>query len=301
MARVSIIGSGYTGSLVGKSLEKSGNTVVFYDINEETVNRLIKEGHNSTTDIKHTILETDISFICVPTPTVNGKIDLSYVESATKALATELKNKSAYHLIVMKSTVIPTTTEIFVKPLIESISGKKCGEDFGLCMSPEFLTQVNKTTKDPELKAWYEKNPDAVKSFEDRAVIGSFDQKSGDILESLLKSAGIPIFRTDLRSAEMIKYAHNLNLATRISYWNEFFTICNSLGIDSKTVAEVVSQDPRIGKYGTIHGKAFGGACMPKDLAAFVSFCKEQKITPELLDTVQNINKEMANKHGIRE
>jgi len=301
LARVSIIGSGYTGSLVGKSLEKAGNTVVFYDINEETVSRLAKEGHESTKDIKHAIHGTDISFICVPTPTINGKIDLSYIESATKEFANELKNKFTYHLLVVKSTVVPTTTENFVKPLIEGISGKKCGEGFGLCMSPEFLTQVNKTTKDPELKAWYEKNPDAIKSFEDRAVIGSFDQKSGDILESLLKSINIPIFRTDVRTAEMIKYAHNLNLATRISYWNELFTICNSLGIDSKTVAEVVSQDPRIGKYGTVHGKAFGGVCLPKDLEAFVSFCRKHNINPELLDSVQTINKVMANKHGVRE
>lgn len=301
LARVSIIGSGYTGSLVGKSLEKAGNTVIFYDINEETINRLSKEGHDSTTDIKRVILGADISFICVPTPTVNEKIDLSYIESATKAFASELKNKSTYHLLVIKSTVVPTTTENFVKPLIESISGKKCGEDFGLCMSPEFLTQVNKTTKDPELKAWYEKNPDTVKSFEDRAVIGSFDQKSGDILENLLKSINIPIFRTDMRTAEMIKYAHNLNLATRISYWNEFFTICNFFGIDSKIVAEVVSQDPRIGRYGTIHGKAFGGTCLPKDLEAFISFCRKHNISPELLDSVQTINKVMANKHGVRE
>lgn len=301
MARVSIIGSGYTGSLVGKSLEKAGNTVIFYDINGETINRLSKEGHNSTTDIKHTILETDISFICVPTPTVNGKIDLSYIESAAKSFASELKNKSTYHLLVIKSTVVPTTTENFVKSLIESTSEKKCGEDFGLCMNPEFLTQVNKTTKDPELKAWYEKNPDAIKSFEDRAVIGSFDQKSGDILENLLKPMNIPIFRTDLKTAEMIKYAHNLNLATRISYWNEFFAICNYLGVDSKIVAKVVSQDPRIGKYGTVHGKAFGGTCLPKDLEAFVSFCKTHNISSELLESVQKINKEMANKYGVRE
>ncbi len=301
MANISIIGSGYTGSLAGQSLQKSGNRVIFYDINRKTIEKLITEGYDATADIKRTIQETDISFICVPTPTKDGKIDLGYIQSAVENVSNELKNKSTYHLVVVKSTVVPTTTENFVLPLIERISGKKSGEDFGLCVNPEFLTQVNKTTKDPELKTWYENNPHAIKSFEEKAIIGSFDKRSGDILEEVFKYLNTPVFRTDLKTAEMIKYAHNLNLASRISYWNEFLVICNILDIDSKKVAEIVSTDTRIGKYGVVHGKAFGGTCLPKDLEAFINFVKEYNVTPKLLEAVQEINNYIKEKYGVRE
>ncbi len=296
-----MIGSGYTGSLVGKGLIKSGNKVVFYDINNSVTKKLADEGYDVTLDISKAVQTTDISFICVPTPTKNGNIDLSYIQSAIEGLGKELKNKSDYHLIVIKSTVTPTTTENFVKPLLESLSGKRCGESFGLCTNPEFLTQVHKTTKDPELKAWYESNPEGIKTFEDKVVIGEYDKKSGDMLEGLFKQLNIPVFRTDLKTAEMIKYSHNLVLASRISYWNELFLICDALGIDSKLVADIVSTDNRIGKYGIVHGKAFGGACLPKDLEAFIGFVKSNGKTPKLLEAIFEINKYMAEKYGIRE
>lgn len=301
LASISIIGSGYTGSLLGKGLRKAGNKVIFYDINNDTIQKMISEGYDATLNLKRAIEETEISFICVPTPTKDGKIDLSYIQSATEAVGKELKNKPTRHTIVIKSTVVPNTTEKFVLPLIEKVSGKKCGIDFGLCVNPEFLTQVHKTTKDLELKAWYEKNPYGIKTFEDKAVIGSFDKESADIVEGLFKSLDMPCFRTDLKTAEMIKYAHNLSLASKISYWNEFMIICNALGIDSKVVAEIVSQDSRIGKYGIVHGKAFGGACLPKDLEAFVAFVKEQNINPKLLEAAHEINKYIKEKYGVRE
>ena len=301
MSKISIIGSGYTGSLLGKGFSKFGHKVIFCDVNNNTVRILTKEGYDATMYIKRAVEETDISFICVPTPTKNGKIDLSHIQNVAENLGKELKNKSEYHLVVVKSTVVPKTTEDFVKPIIEKSSGKKCGEDFGLCTNPEFLTQVNKTTKDPELKKWYDSNPDAIKTFEDKAIIGEYDRKSGDILEGLFKEMNIPIFRTDIKTAEMCKYAHNIALASRISYWNEFFLICNALNIDSKKIAEIISADTRIGKYGIVHGKAFGGACFPKDLEAFVTFIKENNITPKLLEAVQEINQYMSKNYGVRE
>ncbi|MBI2542907.1 MAG: UDP-glucose/GDP-mannose dehydrogenase family protein [Candidatus Aenigmarchaeota archaeon] len=299
--KVSIIGSGYTGSLLGKGLVKAGNQVVFCDIKNEVVESLIKKGYDATLNIKRAIRDTDISFICVPTPTRNGEIDLSYVKSAVESVANEIKTKSGYHLIVLKSTAVPTTTENFMKPILENVSGKKCGEDFGLCANPEFLTQVHNTTKDPELKAWYDSNPTGIKTFEDKAVIGSYDKKSGDMLEQLFTQLNIPIFRTDIKTAEVIKYAHNLVLASRISYWNEMSLICNALGVDSKTVANIVSTDNRIGKYGTVHGKAFGGDCLPKDLEAFVNFVKKNNIDPKILEAILYTNNYFAEKYGTRE
>lgn len=301
LAKISIIGSGYTGTLIGKGLLKTGNEVTFHDINKNIIEKLTNEGYNTTLNIGDAVRNTDISFICVPTPTKDGNINLNYIKSVIESLGRELENKSDYHLIVIKSTVVPGTTENFVKPLLENISGKRCGEDFGLCANPEFLTQVHRTTKDPELKAWYESNPTGVKTFEDKVVIGGFDKKSGDTLENLFKQLNTPIFRTTLTTAEMIKYVHNLILTSRISFWNEIFLICNKLGIDSKLVADIVSTDTRVGKYGIVHGKAFGGACLPKDLEAFVNFVRNQNINPRILEAIQEINKYMAEKYGTRE
>jgi UDPglucose 6-dehydrogenase len=132
-------------------------------------------------------------------------------------------------------------------------------------------------------------------------VIGELDKKSGDILEELYKPLGVPIVRTDLKTAEMIKYACNCALASRISYWNEIYYICQKLRIDSNLVARVAAMDPRIGKYGTVHGKAFGGKCLPKDLKAFVSFAREQGYKPKLLEAVDEINERIKAEKGIRE
>jgi UDPglucose 6-dehydrogenase len=165
--------------------------------------------------------------------------------------------------------------------------------DIGICMNPEFLTEMADTwTKDEGYK----------KDFftEDRIVIGEYDKKSGDILESLYNPLNKPIFRTDLKTAELIKYASNCMFATKISYWNEIFLICEKLGIDSQKVADIVGLDPRIGRYGTVHGKAFGGKCLPKDLKAFISFVEKYR-NVRLLKAVDEINEEMKKKHGVRE
>jgi len=292
--KISIVGSGVVGTIVGKGFKELGQEVIFYDINEERVKQLKKEGFSVTTNIDDAIKQSDVSFISVPTPTSDGKIDLSYIGSAAENIAKSLKNKGQYHLIIVKSTVIPTTTEKVVKPILEKISGKKCGADFGLCMNPEFLTEIHRSWTD---------DSSLTRSFftEDRIVIGEFDKKSGDILETLYKPLNIPIFRTDLKTAETIKYASNCCLASRISYWNEMFYICNKLGIDSIFIADIVGRDKRIGKYGTIHGLAFGGKCLPKDLQAFISFAENSGHEPTLLKAVYKINEKIKKDKGVRE
>jgi UDPglucose 6-dehydrogenase len=227
--KISIIGSGVVGTMAGKGMAKIGNDVIFYDVNDKRIEELKKEGFQATNDISEAVRATDISFLCVPTPSPEGKIDLSYIESAVTELANILKEKDSYHLIVVKSTVTPGTTENFVKNKIEEVSGKKFGDDIGLCMNPEFLTEIHDSWTD---------DPSAERNFftEDRIVIGEFDKKSGDMLESLYKSLNIPIFRTNLKTAEMIKYACNCALASKVSYWNEIFYICQKLGIDSDSV-----------------------------------------------------------------
>jgi len=177
--RISIIGSGVVGTIIGKGFKKLGHEVFFFDINKDRVKQLEKEGFNSTINMDDAIKKSDISFIAVPTPTSDGKIDLSCVKSVAKNIAKSLKNKPQHHLIVVKSTVVPTTTEKVVKPILEKFSGKKCGVGFGLCMNPEFLTEIHRSwTDDTSLERDF--------FTEDRIVIGEFDKRSGDILLDLV-------------------------------------------------------------------------------------------------------------------
>ena len=288
MPKISIIGSGFVGENAGRGFLELGHEVIFYDITEKNI-------PNFTNDIDYAIKNTDISFICVPTPS-NGEIDLSYIKDASENLGRCLSEKEAYHVIVVKSTVVPKTTEEVVIPIIEEKSQKKVGEDIGVCMNPEFMTEI--------ANSWIGGNDgeEFSKNFftEDRIVIGEYDKRSGGIVEDLYKPLEKPIFRTDLKTAEMIKYANNCCLASKISFWNEIFLVCNKLEIDSQKVADLVAIDPRIGKYGTVHKKAFGGKCLPKDLAAFIFFAKDYH-EPVFLKAVESVNKHMEKEYGVRE
>jgi UDPglucose 6-dehydrogenase len=291
MNNISIIGAGVIGLAVGKGFKQLGNHVIFYDVDKSLVQQLEKAGYSATADLKYAVVNSTISFICVPTPTQDS-MDISQVKSAIKDLSRLLKDKSSYHLVVMKSTILPTYTERIIIPLLAK-SGKKLGEEIGVCVNPEFLTEIASTWTDDKQYC---------RDFftEDRIVIGEYDRKSGDILEQLYKPIGRPVFRTDLETAAMIKYASNCMLATKISFWNEIFLICQELKVDSRKVAKLVALDPRIGRYGTVHGKAFGGKCLPKDLAAFAAFTAEYH-KPVLLTAVKQINEYMATHYGIRE
>jgi len=273
------------GTSIGKGFAELGHKVIFYDVFGKVL-------PNFMNDINYAIENSDISFVCVPTPTRKAVIDLSYVKETTKNIGKALSLKREYHVVVIKSTVVPTTTEKVVIPLLEKYSAKKAGE-FGVCMNPEFMTETESSwTEDKEYKRDF--------FTQDRVVIGEYDKSSGNTLEELYKPLKKPIFRTDLKTAEMIKYASNCMLATKISFWNEIFLICKKLGINSQLVADIVALDPRVGKYGTIHGKAFGGKCLSKDLEAFISFAREYN-EPRLLKAVDDLNKEMKKSCGVRE
>jgi UDPglucose 6-dehydrogenase len=292
---ISIIGSGMVGENVGKGLIEIGQNVIFFDVDNEKVRKLKASGYNAVEKLKTAVLASSISYFCVPTPaTEKGKIDLSYIKEVAKKTGRILRKKQDYHLIVVKSTVLPMTTENVIIPLLEKHSGKKVGKDFGVCCNPEFLTEIhNSWTKDKSFVRGFFNEP--------FIVIGGFDKQSGDILAEVYGSLEPPIVRIDLRTAEMLKYAFNCALATRISYWNEIFLVCRKLGIDSNEVASIASKDPRIGKYGMVHKMAFGGKCLPKDLSALVTFCKQIRHNPKLLEAVLDINWEIANEFGIRE
>ncbi len=285
--KISILGSGFVGQAVGEGFMELGNEVIFYDITE-------KELPNFTTNLENVITNSDVCFICVPTPQdEEGRIDLNIIREVSEDIGKVLWKKrfEKYSVIVIKSTVVPGTTEEVIIPAIEKFSSLKAGSDFGVCVNPEFMTEIPYTwSEDIEMN----------KNFfaEDRIVIGELDKKSGDVLEELYKP--LNNFRTDLKTAEMIKYASNCMLATKISFWNEIFLVCKELGVESEVVADIVALDPRIGRYGSVHGMAFGGKCLPKDLKAFISFAKKSHKV-KLLKAVDDINEEMKKKYGVRE
>ena len=273
--RISIIGSGIVGQATGIGFSRKGANTLFYDINRNKLLTLQSKGYQETNKIEYAINTSDIIFVCVPTPTINNNIDLSIIEECTKEIGRSLEKSEKYVLIVFRSTMPPQTTRTKLIPILEKYSKMKVGVDFGVCMNPEFLREQSPLE-------------DFLKP--DRIVIGEYDKKAGNLLESLYALLKLPIIRTSLDTAEMIKYASNLFLASKISFFNEIFLICENLGLNAKTVSEAVSMDCRIGKYGIYGGKPFGGMCLPKDLAAFVTYLNTRGFNPKLLKAVAEIN-----------
>ncbi len=294
MARIGILGSGVVGTSVGKGLLQLHHQVRFYDISRERIEELRRAGLLASSSLEATVEESEVSIICVPTPAVAGKIDLSSIRSIVSELAGSLRKKDHYHLVVVKSTVVPTTTEKTIIPILEQQSGHKVGNQIGICVNPEFMTEIHGSwTADRSFSRGFMDEP--------AIVIGEWDKTSGDQLTKLYEPLHRPIIRTNLVTSEMIKYAFNCALATRISYWNEIYYICRLLNVDSETVAKTASMDPRIGTYGTVHGKAFGGRCLPKDLRAFIQFVTNSGYDPKLLKAVEDVNERIRTDRGVRE
>lgn len=277
--KISIIGAGVMGQATGIGLDMKGNEVVFYDIDKKKLATLKEKGYKVAEDIVAAVYDSNVLFICVPTPTVDGLMDFSYVKGATINIAEALCKVKKYRVVVVRSTVLPSTTRCKVVPLLEQYSGLKAGTDFGVCMNPEFL------------RARY-----ALQDFlnPNRIVIGELDKKSGDTLARLYKFFDAPLFRIDMDLAEMVKYTANAFLASKISFFNEIFIICKELGINPEPVSKIVALDPRIGEYGVYGGRPFEGSCFPKDLKAFVNYVKKKKINPRLLEEALHINETIS-------
>jgi UDPglucose 6-dehydrogenase len=228
------------------------------------------------------VLESDLTFVTVGTPSKSdGSIDLKFIESVAHDIGKALAQKASFHVVIVKSTVVPGTTQSVVKPIVEQESKKKCGAGFGLCMNPEFLRQGSAFQ-------------DTVNA--DRVVIGSFDKRSGDLLEDLYKSFYSerlpPIIRTTLSTAELIKYASNSMLATKISFINTIANMCERIpGADVEVVATAMGLDKRIGPLFLDAGLGYGGSCFPKDVKALIACSKASGYHPRLLESVEEVNK----------
>ncbi|RLI76566.1 UDP-glucose 6-dehydrogenase [Archaeoglobales archaeon] len=292
--KVSIVGSGYVGIVTGIGFAELNNEVIFIDIDKDKVEKinsakpplyekgleeLMKKNRDkyvATSDYKRAIEYTDVTFICVGTPSKkDGSIDLKFIKSAAVEIGKALKDKGDFHVVVVKSTVVPGTTEDVIKPTIEEKSKKKSFEDFGLAVNPEFLREGN-----------------AIEDFfnPDRIVIGAKEEKSKKSLNELYSSFECPKFFTDIKTAEMIKYASNAFLATKISFANEIGNICKKLGIDAYDVFKGVGLDHRINPSFFRAGIGFGGSCFPKDVKALMAKAEEVGENPRLLKAVIEIN-----------
>jgi UDPglucose 6-dehydrogenase len=293
--RISIIGAGYVGLVTGVCFAELGHEVICIDVVEEKV-KAINEGMSSiyekgldallqkhlkgrtfyaTNDFYH-VKNTDITLVCVGTPRMeNGFLDTTYLESAAMDIGQVLAEKDGYHVVTVRSTVLPTTTESIVVPALERTSKKKAGKDFGVAVNPEFLKEGN-----------------AIEDFmhPDRIVIGALDDRSLTVLRSLYSTFKCPVVETSLKTAEMIKLASNAFLATKISFINEIGNICKALGIDVREVARGMGYDKRIGPEFLRAGCGFGGSCFPKDTTALASLARSQQIEPIVLDAVIGVN-----------
>jgi UDPglucose 6-dehydrogenase len=293
---VSIVGMGYVGLCLAASLTKKGIRVVCVDVDEEKLAQVaagkapIFEPQleeylsdavasnllTTTLDLKAAIMDTEITFICVGTPcNEEGYINLKYIYAVADQIGDALAEKDSFHVISVKSTVIPGTTDGVVQPAIEARSGKKAGVEFGLAMTPEFLKEGSAIA-------------DAMEP--DKTVIGTLDDRAYEILEGLFSMFPGTIVRCDLRTAEMIKYANNSFLATKISFINEIANICEKFGADSAIVAKAIGLDVRIGSKFLMAGCGFGGSCFPKDVRALYSAAKSAGYESKILKATLAVN-----------
>jgi GDP-mannose 6-dehydrogenase len=241
----------------------------------------------ATGDQAQAIRETELSFVCVGTPSqVNGNLDLRYIRRICEQIGAALKNKTARHTVVIRSTILPGTMHKIVIPTLEEFSGKKAGVDFGVCNNPEFLREGS-----------------AVKDFRSppKTVIGELDKAGGDMLTKLYEKLEAPLIRTDIETAEMVKYVDNSWHALKIGFANEIGNLCKSFGIDAHAVMNIFCQDRKlnISSAYLLPGFAFGGSCLPKDLRALSYQAKIHDLHLPILTSILPSN-EMQITRGLQ-
>lgn len=307
--RISVIGTGYVGLVSGVCLAEKGHEVICVDldsakvdqinrgappIHEDGLEPLLRRNlggrFRASTDLHAAVLATELSLVAVGTPFNGEQIDLRYIRDAARQIGAILKDKEGYHVVVVKSTVVPGTTDGVVAPILEEASAKQAGRDFGVGMNPEFLREGS-----------------AVEDFlqPDRIVLGALDSRTADALRALYAPfAGVDQICTTTRTAEMIKYAANSLLATMISFSNEIGNLCGVLGgvdvVDvmrgvhlDKRLSPILADGSRITPAFVTYleaGCGFGGSCFPKDLKALVAHGQRAGLPMRLLDAVVKVN-----------
>ena len=313
---ISIFGLGYVGTVTAACLAHQGNRVTGVDLSaakvealdsgrspivEPAVADLIAESQKScrlhaTTESKKAVLETEISFLCVGTPSMrNGKLDLGHIGPVCQEIGEALRKKDAFHLVVLRSTVLPGTAETIVVPTLEKASGKKMGTDFGVCVNPEFMREGT-----------------AVADFLEPSItiIGAADPAHSKILRDLYAWVPGRVFETSFRSAEMAKYVCNAWHAVKVSFANEVGTLAKEMQVDAEDVVEIFTSDTKLNISARYlkPGFAFGGSCLPKDVRALNYRAKELDLALPLFESILPSNDahldraiEMVLEHGQEE
>ena len=305
--KVSVFGLGYVGAVSAGCVAQEGHEVIGVDRAQTKVD-LINAGQSpiieadigeiiaaavsagrlrATQDPVRAIRDTDLSFVCVGTPSqINGNLDLTYIMRVCEEIGLALKSKAARHTVVIRSTILPGTMRRIVIPVLEEYSGKQAGIGFGVCNNPEFLREGS-----------------AVMDFKfpAKTIIGELDQASGDLLAALYAKLDVPLIRTDLETAEMVKYIDNSWHALKIAFANEIGNLCKSLAVDGHRAMEILCVDRKlnISPAYLSPGFAFGGSCLPKDLRALAYTAKLQDLELPILSAILRSN-ELQVKRGLQ-
>ena len=299
---LSIIGSGYVGTTIAACFADLGHEVVNIDIDAEIVEMIdsgtapIHEeglpelvakhagkdgtGRLQATTAYDAVLDTDVTFLCLPTPQRDdGSIDLSIMKAGAEQLGQTVAENDDWHTVIVKSTVVPGSTEDVITPILADRSGRTPGDDFGVGMNPEFLREGT-----------------AVADFRtpDKILLGADDDRAladmRDVFAPLVANTDAPVVETDTRTAEMIKYANNGFLAAKVSLINDIGNICKEYGIDAYEVADAIGLDDRISDQFLRSGIGWGGSCFPKDTAAIRAAARQQGYEPRMLDAATEVN-----------
>jgi GDP-mannose 6-dehydrogenase len=296
--RISVFGLGYVGTVCAGCLGTTGHTVVGVDINqakvdlinsgsspivEPGVDDLIGQAHRekklwATTSVANAIASSDVSLICVGTPSrANGSLDLTYVKRVCEEIGQALRGKNSYHLVNLRSTMLPGTTEEVAIPTIEACASRKIGQSLGVCYNPEFLREGS------SVRDFF--NPPKI-------VIGENDKASGDVAIQLYQGVKAPLIRTSVRVAEMVKYTDNAFHALKITFANEIGNVCKGLGVDSHQVMAIFCEDTKLNLSPAYlkPGFAFGGSCLPKDLRALTHRAKTLDLETPVLNAILRSN-----------
>ncbi len=295
---ISVFGLGYVGSVSAASFASMGHRVTGVDVNpakvemmgsgrspiiEAGMNELVAEGHNAcrlhaTVDSTAAVLDSDVSFVCVGTPSLrNGKLDLSHIEKVAHEIGAALRHKESHHTCVLRSTVLPGTTETVVIPILERDSGKRAGVDFSVAYNPEFMREG--TAVADFLQPPY-------------TILGAPDAAQLAPLRELCGKTPGKVFETSIAVAEMVKYFSNAFHAVKVTFANELGTFCKQLGVDTQAVTEIFTSDTRlnISPAYLSPGFAFGGSCLPKDLRALIYKAKELDLKLPMLESMMPSN-----------
>ena len=305
--KISIFGLGYVGAVSAGCLATDGHEVIGVDPNKTKVDLInqgttpiiekdigemiaatVKSGHlRATADVRDAVFGSDMSLICVGTPSqLNGNLDLSHVRKVCQEIGAAIAEKDTFHVVVARSTMLPGSMRALVIPTLEAASGKVAGVDFGVCNNPEFLREGT------AVYDYY--NPP-------KTVIGESDEKAGALLVQLYEKMDAPLVRTDVETAEMVKYTDNTWHAVKVAFANEIGNICKAVGIDGHKVMEIFCQDTKLNlsPYYMKPGFAFGGSCLPKDVRALTYKARSLDLDLPLLNSILPSNQRQVEK-GIK-